>query len=196
VGGNDELLFDGRSAVWTASGEIVARARAFDEDLLVTDLSGPGRIEPEPMDRADALYRALVLGVRDYAKKCGFQRAVIGLSGGIDSAVTAAIAADALGPANVLGVAMPTRYSSEGSLVDAQALARNLGVDYRTIDIDPIFASYEAALGTHLSELGDASPGDVTLENIQARARGATLMAISNRTGALVLTTETRARLP
>jgi NAD+ synthase (glutamine-hydrolysing) len=136
-----------------------------------------------------------VLGVRDYARKCGFSRAVVGLSGGIDSAVTATVAADALGPERVLGLSMPTRFSSEGSLSDARALADTLGIAYRVIDIDPIFQAYLDRLTPLLDELCAPPQGDVTFENVQARIRGATVMALSNRTGALVLTTGNKSEL-
>jgi NAD+ synthetase len=136
-----------------------------------------------------------VLGVRDYAKKCGFRRAVLGLSGGVDSALTALIAADALGADNVLTLAMPTRYSSPGSVLDAEALARMLGTRHRVIDIDAIFQSYIDGLGPALEWAGPPGAGDVTLENVQARIRGATLMAISNRTGALVLSTGNKSEI-
>jgi NAD+ synthase (glutamine-hydrolysing) len=190
VGGNDELIFDGRSVLIDASGTIRARARAFAEDVLVVDLDGEsGRMEPEPSSRIEAAHRALVLGLGDYARKCGFPAALVGLSGGIDSAVTACIAVEALGPARVLGVAMPTRYSSEGSLADARALASSLGIRLELIDIDPIFQSYIDHLTPALERLSPARTGDVTFENLQARVRGATLMALSNREGALVLTT-------
>lgn len=189
VGGNDELVFDGTSHVWSATGELVARAPSFEEALLVVDLErGDNPIAPSEARAEAAVYRALVLGVRDYARKCGFSRAVLGLSGGIDSALTAVIAADALGPQNVRGLLMPTRYSSQGSLDDAAALAKNLGIEYRVVDIEPIFASYCATLGGIVDEVA-APADDVTWENVQARIRGATLMAVSNRTRALVLTT-------
>jgi NAD+ synthetase len=172
-----------------------ARAAAFSEELLVVDLDQGGSIAPEPAATEEAAYRALVLGLRDYARKCGFQRAVLGLSGGIDSALTAVIAADALGPANVLGVAMPTRYSSPGSIADARILAENLGIGFRVVDIDPIFSAYLHSFESLLSTFSKSSSDDVTLENIQARIRGATVMAISNRTGALVLTTGNKSEL-
>jgi NAD+ synthetase len=195
VGGNDELVFDGRSSVWNADGELTLRAPMFEEACAVVELGHVGTIEPEPSGRAEAAYRALVLGVRDYARKCGFRRAVIGLSGGIDSALTAVIAADALGAENVIGVAMPTRYSSPGSLVDARALARNLGVHFEVIDIDPIFATVHDRVAPLVDRLAPPFPGDVTWENAQARIRGATLMAVSNRTGAIVLTTGNKSEL-
>jgi NAD+ synthase (glutamine-hydrolysing) len=196
VGGNDELVFDGRSSVWNPRGELITRAPMFEEALTIVDLDGEATdIAPEAASRAEAAYRALVLGVRDYAKKCGFRRAVIGVSGGIDSALTATIAADAIGPENVIGVAMPTRYSSEGSLTDAAALARTLGIRYELVDIDPIFARYLEKLDPLVSRLSPPGPGDVTWENVQARIRGATLMAVSNRTGAIVLTTGNKSEL-
>lgn len=195
VGGNDELIFDGRSAVWNAEGTLLARGRMFDEDLLLVDLSGGGPTEDEISSAPAAATKALVLGIRDYTRKCGFSRAVIGLSGGIDSAVTATLAAEALGPSNVLGVSMPSRYSSEGSRHDARALADNLKIPYRVVDIDPVFSAYLESLEPLLDELSRPREGDVTLENIQARIRGATLMAISNRTGALVLTTGNKSEL-
>ncbi|HVW25245.1 MAG TPA: NAD+ synthase [Polyangiaceae bacterium] len=195
VGGNDELLFDGRSAVWDARGKLLARAPMFEEACFVTELEAPGELSAEAASRAEAAYRALVMGVRDYARKCGFERVVIGLSGGIDSALTATIAADALGPGRVLGVSMPTRYSSEGSLTDACVLAKNLGIGYRVIDIEPLFRAAHETLGPHVDALGVAGPLDVTWENVQARIRGATLMALSNRTSAMVLTTGNKSEL-
>lgn len=189
VGGNDELVFDGRSSVWNDRGELVARAPMFEEAMEIVDLEGPATVAPEPATRAEAAYRALVLGVRDYARKCGFKRALLGLSGGIDSALTAVIAADALGPENVLGIAMPTRYSSPGSLTDARDLAANLGIRHEVVDIDPIFTTWLERLGPFVDGLSAPGQNDVTWENIQSRIRGATLMAASNRTGALVLTT-------
>jgi NAD+ synthetase len=203
VGGNDELVFDGRSSVWDATGNLVARAPMFEEALTMVELHSTGdprqgaggTIAAEAASAAEAIYRALVLGVRDYARKTGFGKAVIGLSGGIDSALTAVIAADALGPENVVGVAMPTRYSSEGSLTDARVLAGNLGIRFETLDIDPVFSAYLENLGPLVERLGAPSANDVTWENVQARIRGATLMAVSNRTGALVLTTGNKSEI-
>jgi NAD+ synthase (glutamine-hydrolysing) len=194
VGANDEILFDGSSLLWSKAGQLLARAPSFEEALVYADLERGGSIAEVASSADAALHRALVMGVRDYAKKCGFRRAVLGLSGGIDSALTAALAADALGPENVLGLAMPTRYSSPGSLADAEALAKNLGIAYRVVDIDPIFESYRASLGGLIDGLPPTSD-DVTWENVQARIRGATVMAVSNRTGALVLTTGNKSEI-
>lgn len=197
VGANDELIFDGTSLVCSASGQLLARARSFEEQLLIVDLAAPAAeaVAPEPSSAVAAAYSALVLGVRDYARKCGFRRAVLGLSGGIDSALTAVIAADALGAENVVTLAMPTRYSSSHSVADAEALARTLGVRHQLVDVDPVFQAYIDRLGPVLEASGPAGPGDVTFENIQARVRGATLMAVSNRTGALVLTTGNKSEI-
>jgi NAD+ synthetase len=195
VGGNDELVFDGRSTLWGADGRVLARAAAFREDHVIASLDEGGPIAAEPESDEHAAYEALVLGVRDYAKKCGFRSAVLGLSGGIDSALVATIAADALGRDAVLGVSMPTRYSSEGSKADSIALAHALGIRHEIIDIDPIFTGYLRELEPLLDRLGPAGPGDVTFENLQARIRGATVMAISNRTGALVLTTGNKSEI-
>ena len=189
VGGNDDLLFDGSSAIYGPDGSIWARAAAWAEDLLVADVAPGGEVKPQPSSDEGAALEALALGVSDYARKCGFRQAVLGLSGGIDSALTAVIAARALGPDNVLAVAMPTRYSSKGSLTDAEALVRALGIGYRVIGIDDVFQSYIDELGPHLDALGPAPANDVTFENVQARIRCAVLMAISNRFGSLLLTT-------
>jgi len=191
VGGNDELVFDGHSIVVDPTGEVVVRGRDFAEDLLVYDVDltasrgEPGELREVAESMEDEALEALELGLRDYARKTGFEKVLIGLSGGIDSALTAAVAARALGPDKVLGVAMPTRYSSEGSVADAEALAKNLGIDYRLIPIDDIFQSF-------LDGLVDAFDGaeeDVTEENIQARVRGTVLMALSNKFGRLLLAT-------
>jgi NAD+ synthase (glutamine-hydrolysing) len=194
VGGNDELIFDGHSGVWRKDGSLVARAKSFEEELLITNLdpsSAPHAHQGAETSASDAelAYHALVLGLRDYARKCGFSTAVIGLSGGIDSALVATLAADALGPKNVLGVAMPSRYSSDHSLVDARRLAENLGIRFELVSIEPLFASFMDTLQAPLDQLRLPYPGDVTWENVQARLRGATIMAISNRTGAMALTT-------
>ncbi|HPZ99559.1 MAG TPA: NAD+ synthase, partial [Phycisphaerae bacterium] len=192
VGGNDELIFDGASMVLDASGEVIAQAKPFTEDLLVVDLDGrpAGRIEPYPQDIA-AIHDALVLGTRDYVRKCGFKKVVLGLSGGIDSAVTAALAAAALGPENVVGVAMPSRYSSDHSRTDAELLAQNLGITFKTIAIGAIHHVFEEELRPHF----EGRPPDLAEENIQARIRGNLLMALSNKFGWLLLTTGNKSEL-
>ncbi|MCK4625819.1 MAG: NAD(+) synthase, partial [Phycisphaerae bacterium] len=179
VGGNDELIFDGASLVVGADGEILARCKSFAEDLLVIDTdAGAGRCEPNDSDM-EQLAAALKLGLRDYVRKCGFKSVVLGLSGGIDSAVVAAIAADALGAENVLALAMPSRYSSDHSLADARQLARNTGIRLLELPIDPIHAAYEQALAGHLPK----DRPDTTDQNIQARIRGNLVMAFSNACG-------------
>ncbi|MHC4796395.1 MAG: NAD+ synthase, partial [Planctomycetota bacterium] len=191
VGGNDELIFDGASSVFNADGEPIAQAKAFEEDLLIVDLlSLSGRCESYPADVA-AIHDALVLGTRDYVRKCGFKEVVMGLSGGIDSAVTAALAVASLGCDSVTGVAMPSRYSSEHSRTDAEVLAKNLGIAFKIIPIGEIHESFENTLHPHFTGL-DA---DITEENIQARNRGALLMALSNKFGWLLLTTGNKSEL-
>ncbi len=198
VGGNDELIFDGHGAVFDPSGALVAAAPGFVEHLLVADISPSARAgvalgAADPLLGApdeELLYRALVLGVRDYCRKTGFATAAIGLSGGIDSALTCVIAAAALGPRNVTGISMPGPYSSEGSKTDAAALAANLGVPYRTIPIGPGFDALVATL-----RAGDAPVSGLTEENLQSRLRGTVLMAFSNATGAIVLTTGNKSEL-
>jgi NAD+ synthetase len=192
VGGQDDLVFDGSSLVLDERGQVIARAAEHAEDLVMVDLAaGRGEVRaPEPSDARSAL-EALVLGTRDYARRCGFRRAVLGLSGGIDSALVAAVAARALGPENVLGVAMPSRYSSEGSRRDAAALAVNLGIEHREIPIEPVFQAY---LETLAPVFAGREP-DVTEENLQARVRGALLMALSNKFGSLLLTTGNKSEL-
>jgi NAD+ synthetase len=192
VGGNDDLLFDGASGLFAPDGSLAAQATAFKEDLLMVEpfKPGPQRIEPYP-GRIASVLDALVLGTRDYVNKCGFDAVVLGLSGGIDSAVTAAVAAAALGADRVHTVAMPSRYSSEHSLADAAALATNLGVDHRVIGINPMHDATEAELAPHF---GGGPPG-VTEENIQARIRGSVLMALSNKFGWLLLSTGNKSEL-
>ena len=227
VGGQDELVFDGNSLVYNERGELLARGKGFEEDLIVVDLLPeevlrsrlhdprlrkekltaeeearlpqivvleelPAAPKPplppshrEPLDLISEVYAALVLGTRDYVHKNGFEKVVIGLSGGIDSSLVAVIAVDALGPENVIGVAMPSRYSSEASVRDAKILAENLGIEFKVIPIDSAFQSY---LDTLSSEFSGTQPG-VAEENIQARIRGNILMALSNKFGYLVLTT-------
>jgi NAD+ synthase (glutamine-hydrolysing) len=186
VGGNDQLVFDGSSMAFDAQGRLCARAKSFQEDLVVFDTaSGEGEIRPGPDSEVAAVYSALVLGTRDYVRKCGFSKVLVGLSGGIDSSLVATIAADAVGPGNVLGVSMPGPYSSPGSLRDAEALARNLKIDLRVI---PITGTFESYLET-LDPAFEGRPRDVTEENIQSRIRGNILMALSNKFGTLVLST-------
>ncbi len=194
IGGNDELLFDGRSVVADASGKILGGLAAFREDLQVVDVTGnsPPVIHPTfgQKDLAD-IYDALVMGVRDYAQKTGFKKALLGLSGGIDSALTAVIAAEALGPKNVIGVSLPSVISSQHSKDDAAAVARSLGIEFHTISIAEAVAAAEKTLGPIFA----GRPRDIAEENIQARARGLLLMAISNKFGALLLTTGNKSEL-
>ncbi len=191
-GGNDDLVFDGRSCAFNAAGAPIARGRSFDADVVVCDLASASPIAP-PSDLGveSEIWRALVLGTRDYVRKCGFTSAVLGLSGGIDSALTAAVAAEALGPAHVLGVLMPSPYSSRGSLDDARRLAANLGIDTLTLPIEPAMQAMNAILRDAFA--GTAS--GVAEENIQARVRGNLLMALSNKRGALLLTTGNKSEL-
>ncbi|TAL33826.1 MAG: NAD+ synthase [Spirochaetes bacterium] len=191
VGGNDSLVFDGNSFFLNARGEFIARARGFEEDLVVVDLDIPETIGYPVEDELEDVRRALVLGLRDYVRKCGFSKVVIGLSGGIDSALTAAIAAQALGPENVTGITMPSVYSSRGSVDDSAALARNLGIRVETIPIMQIFDSYRSMLKPVFSNM----PEDVAEENIQARIRGNLLMAASNKFGSMLLTTGNKSEL-
>jgi NAD+ synthetase len=197
VGGNDELVFDGHSIGIDPYGREVVRARDFVEDFVVYDVPGPGESAPEPVlhevsaSEPEAAYHALVLGLADYTRKCGFSRVVLGLSGGIDSAVTACLAAAALGPDAVLGVAMPTRYSSKQSCTDAAELARNLGIEFQVIPIDGVFQTYLDALAPSF----DGRLPDLTEENLQARVRGAVLMALSNKFGRMLLSTGNKSEL-
>ncbi len=190
VGGNDELIFDGGSLALNAAGKSIARGKFFAEDLVMVDTEAAPLESTVPDDEA-LLHDALVLGVRDYLGKCGFRSAVVGLSGGIDSAVTAVLAVAALGKENVRGVALPSQYSSAGSLDDAQALAKNLGIQY---DVVPIEAGFEMAKQSLAPIFGNL-PEDVTEENMQARLRGLLLMAMSNKFGSLVLTTGNKSEL-
>jgi len=183
-----ELVFDGDSFAIDATGATVANATSFEEDFVLADFDGEGRgtaVPDDPPEEDEEAFHALVAGVRGYAGRTGFSKALVGLSGGIDSALVAAVAAEAFGPENVLGVSMPSRYSSDHSRSDAQLLAENLGLEYRTIPIEPIFESTLAVLAPAFEGLEP----DVTEENLQARARGTVLMALSNKTGAMLLTT-------
>ena len=192
VGGNDELIFDGGSMALDAKGEAIAVLPPFQETVVTVDLqqSGvPGRYQPQ--EPIASVHQALVLGLRDYLRKCGFRQVVIGISGGVDSAVTCALAAEALGPTNVLGVLMPSPYTSRESIVDSHKLAANLGVKTELISITPIYQGYRESLQEPL-QLDEI---DVTLENIQARIRGNILMAISNKFGHMVLSTGNKSEL-
>jgi NAD+ synthase (glutamine-hydrolysing) len=192
VGGNDQLIFDGSSMAFSAQGELCARAKSFEEDLVLFDLAvGTCQVAPAPASETEAVYQALLLGTRDYVSKCGFKKVLVGLSGGIDSSLVATIAVDALGAENVCGVGMPGPYSSPGSLRDAEALARNLRVDFRVVPIGTIFDSYLTTLDPAFEGL----PRDVTEENIQARIRGNILMSLSNKFSALLLSTGNKSEL-
>jgi NAD+ synthase (glutamine-hydrolysing) len=187
VGGNDQIVFDGSSFAINASGEIIGSAASFAEDLIYVDTSvKPQHGRSTHNNECEAVYEALVLGTRDYVRKCGFSKALIGLSGGIDSSLVACIAVDALGRENVTGISMPGPYSSEHSVTDAFALARNLGI---ACESAPITGAYDRMV----QDLSDFS--GVTLENLQSRLRGVTMMAYSNQTGALVLTTGNKSEI-
>lgn len=192
VGGQDDLVFDGSSLAFNSSGDVIARGAEHEVDLVFVDIeAGRGDVRPWVESDARSALAAMVLGTRDYARRCGFSGALIGLSGGIDSAVVACIASRALGPASVLGVAMPSRYSSEHSRRDAADLAKNLGIAFREIGIEPMFAAY-------LESLAPAFAGrepDVTEENLQARIRGGLLMALSNKFGKLLLSTGNKSEI-
>ena len=197
VGGNDSLVFDGSSFALDADGNVIAQARSFEEDLVFFDTDArAGSVPQENLHlqiegEEASVYHALVLGTRDYVRKCGFQRVIIGLSGGIDSALTAAIATEAVGRENVIGVGMPGPYSSQGSIDDARELAKNLGIRFELLSINDI---YEACRGI-LAGVFAGKPQDATEENIQSRARGMVLMALSNKLGAIVLSTGNKSEL-
>ena len=195
VGGQDELIFDGRSMFADSDGVIVTKAKAFGEDLVIADVvradDGAVRIKPtqpaapQPSDLIDEIYQALVLGTRDYAHKNGFRKVLLGLSGGIDSSLTAAIAADAVGAQNIVGVSMPSQFNSPETIGDAEKLAKNLGIEFHTIPIGPVLAQFQGSL--KIVE-GWSNEG-IAYENLQARIRGCILMSLSNQFNALVLTT-------
>ena len=192
VGGNDDLIFDGRSGAFDADGRMFARAKGFAEDLVIVDLAaGTGAIAEDDFTPEAEIWNALVLGVRDYARKTRFSKVLLGLSGGVDSALTAAIAADAVGPENVLGVMMPSCYSSEGSVSDSQELAQNLGIQLLELPISDIMGTYESVLAPAFA----GRKPDVTEENIQSRIRGNLLMALSNKFGSLLLTTGNKSEM-
>ncbi len=192
VGGNDSLIFDGSSLVFDPAGTVIAQGKSFEEDLVFFD-SDPlrGEIHEQIEGEEASAYAALVLGTRDYVRKCGFRQVIIGLSGGIDSALTAVIAADAVGTENVIGVGMPGPYSSQGSIDDARTLAENLGIRFELLSIMEIFESYRKVL----RDVFAGRKEDETEENIQSRARGTLLMALSNKFGALVLSTGNKSEL-
>lgn len=191
VGGNDELVFDGNSIAVNARGELLTQLPSFEEANVLVDSEGAASQEGIASDVVEELYGALTLGLRDYLAKCGFKSAVLGLSGGIDSAVVAAIAANALGARNVTGVSMPSQFSSRGSVLDALALAKNLGIECLEIPIAEAFATFKA----QFKEVFAGRTEDATEENIQARLRGMTLMALSNKFGHLVLSTGNKSEL-
>jgi NAD+ synthase (glutamine-hydrolysing) len=191
VGGNDDILFDGNSLALDCDGSVIAKGKPFEEDLIVVDSGSRGECGFAGQEAMESLFDALVMGTRDYAKKCGFRSAVLGLSGGIDSAVTACIAARALGSRQVLGVSMPSVYSAPESHDDALTLARNLGIDFRVIPIQPVFAEYRETL----RDVFAGTAEDATEENLQARVRGNILMALSNKFGHLVLSTGNKSEL-
>lgn len=205
VGGNDELIFDGNSCVFDSVGNVIANAKAFEEDLMIVDLGrgmgfqpmksdlGAGTTQPsnalqhglEAHATLESIYRALLLGLRDYVSKCNFKSVVLGLSGGIDSALVCALAVHALGKDKVVGVAMPSRFSSDHSVNDARQLAQNLGIDFQIVPIKGVHDTYENLLTPYWK----GREADITEENLQARIRGAILMAFSNKFGHLLLTT-------
>ncbi|MEM9445269.1 MAG: NAD+ synthase [Verrucomicrobiota bacterium] len=191
IGGNDELIFDGQSLVVNANGDLLAKGNEFGEDIFVMDTKALALPSDPWKEDETALFYALSKGTADYVRKCGFEKVAIGLSGGIDSALTAVIAVDALGPDNVLGVMMPSQYSSEGSIKDAEALAAVLEIETLTMPIKEI---YNASLN-HMAQVLKGSQQDVTEENLQARLRGLTMMAISNKQNRLILTTGNKSEL-
>jgi NAD+ synthase (glutamine-hydrolysing) len=189
VGGQDELVFDGRSMFVDSTGKLVAKAAAFEEDLLIADIEADGQIKaestPTKTDYIEEIYQALVLGTRDYVKKNGFKKALIGLSGGIDSALTVTIAVDALGKENVVGVTMPTRFNAAETISDAEKVAKNLGIEFHNIPIEPVLHNFHRELG----KVAGWNEKGLAYENLQARIRGTILMSMSNQFGYLVLTT-------
>jgi len=192
VGGNDSLVFDGSSLVLNSAGQVVAQGKSFEEDLIYFDSDRlTGEMHEQIEGEEASAYAALVLGTRDYVRKCGFRQVIVGLSGGIDSALTACIAAEALGPENVIGVGMPGPYSSSGSVDDARSLAQNLGIRFELLCIAEIFESYRKTL----QEVFAGRKEDATEENIQARTRGVLLMALSNKFEAIVLSTGNKSEL-
>ena len=197
VGGNDELVFDGNSVAFDAAGNLIAQAKDFEEDLLLVDLDSRSALStqhsalPTPSSGIESIYKALVLGLRDYVGKCGFTTVVLGLSGGIDSALTAAIAVAALGKDKVVGVGMPSRFSSDHSVNDARQLAENLGIAFHVVPIKNIHDAYEETLAPAFAQTAKG----ITEENLQARVRGGVLMAFSNKFNHLLLTTGNKSEL-
>jgi NAD+ synthase/NAD+ synthase (glutamine-hydrolysing) len=192
VGGNDSLIFDGSSIALGRNGEVIAQAASFEEDLIFVDTESlTGDMHPQIDNEDEAIFRALVLGTRDYIHKCGFSRAIVALSGGIDSAIVAAIAVEALGKENVLGIGMPSPYSSPGSIDDSRHLAENLGIRFDVVPITGLFEQYNQALAPIFAGL---QPG-ITEENIQSRIRGNLVMALSNKFNSLVLTTGNKSEM-
>ena len=192
VGGNDSLVFDGSSLVFDREGNVIAQGKSFEEDLILFDSDTlTGEMHEQIEGEEASIYAALVLGTHDYIRKCGFRQVIIGLSGGIDSALTAVIAADAIGPENVIGVGMPGPYSSEGSVSDARELAKKLGIRFEVLKITDIFENYKSTL----RDVFKGHSEDVTEENIQSRIRGSLLMALSNKFGALVLSTGNKSEM-
>jgi len=191
VGGNDGLVFDGSSIMLSPIGEVIGRAACFDEDLVLVDTENFTADTRPPCDDIAQVWQALVLGTRDYVRKCGFSKVLVGLSGGIDSALVAAIAVEALGAENVIGVGMPTEYSSLGSIADARKLAKNLGIRFELLPIHEVFAEFQKVL----DPLFRGTPFGLAEENLQPRIRGTLLMALSNKFGALVLTTGNKSEM-
>ncbi|WP_260705413.1 NAD+ synthase [Edaphobacter flagellatus] len=191
VGGNDGLVFDGSSIMLSPTGEVIARGACFAEDLVVVDTDKPSRAVPVACDDTAEIWQAMVVGTRDYVRKCGFSKVLVGLSGGIDSALVAAIAVEALGAENVIGVGMPTEFSSLGSIEDARSLAKNLGIRFELLPIHDVFAQFQKVLEPLFKETAFG----LAEENLQPRIRGTLLMALSNKFGALVLTTGNKSEM-
>jgi NAD+ synthetase len=191
VGGNDSLIFDGSSLALNTCGELIAQARSFEEDLIIVDPFNAPAIAVDEVDEDAAAYQALVMGTRDYVRKCGFKKVLVGLSGGIDSALVASIAKDAMGAENVLAIGMPSPYSSQGSIDDSRGLAESLEIRYEVIGISELFDEYTRALESMFA----GTKVDTTEENIQSRIRGCLLMALSNKFSALVLTTGNKSEM-
>ncbi len=194
VGGNDSLIFDGSSMAINSAGELVAQLNSFEEDLQIVDLATAQPITEPSENEEEATWQAMVLGTRDYVRKCGFKRVLIALSGGIDSALVVAVATEALGPENVLAIGMPSPYSSEGSIADSRVLATNLGIRFEVISIADIFNDFSTALTPLFAEEGGTVSG-LTAENLQPRIRGTLLMAVSNKFNALVLSTGNKSEM-